>query len=145
MYGLGNAGKAIYQTSDGGKHWRRVAVAQVGKQPNGRTRCICSGGICICGYPEGIAFARDGVGVLWESRGTLYLTRDGGAHWKAFPNVSEPELDFGWSGAAVPGRAFVLLARTPHRPIPFRLITTTSDLTGWRTLRTWISALGAHQ
>jgi photosystem II stability/assembly factor-like uncharacterized protein len=129
MYGLGNAWKAIYRTGDGGKHWRQIALAKFG----GRH----VSGLCVCGYPEGIAFARDGLGVLWESRGTIYLTRDGGAHWKGFPDVSEAELDFGWSGAAVPGQAFVLLARTPVRPIPFRLLTTTDRSTAWRTVHTW--------
>jgi photosystem II stability/assembly factor-like uncharacterized protein len=128
-YGAGSARKRIYQTGDGGEHWQRIAVADFG----GGT----GSGICVCGYAVGIAFAPDGLGVLWESRGTLYLTGDGGQRWRAFPAVAQPELDFGWSGAAVPGRAFALVARTPHRPIPFRLLTTTDRLTGWRTIRTW--------
>jgi photosystem II stability/assembly factor-like uncharacterized protein len=136
LYGVGNAGKSIYRTDDGGRHWQRLLNTQL-VNSGGHQSSISSGGIGLYGYPKGIAFASDGLGVLWESRGTLYLTRDGGRHWKSFPRVSEPEGDFGSSAAAVPGRAFALLARLVARPVPVRLIATRSDLTGWRTVRTW--------
>jgi hypothetical protein len=75
------------------------------------------------------------------SRGTLYLTRDGGYRWKAFPKVAEPEADFALSAAVVPGRAFALLSRTPARPVAFRLVATTSGLGAWHTVRTWTSSI----
>src|SRR5206468_12249231 len=124
---VGNAGKSVYSTDDGGEHWRRLADTRL-ITSGARQYPVSSGGIDFYGYPQGIAFASDGVGVLWESRGTLYLTRDGGTNWKAFAALSKPELDWGFSGAAVPGRAFALLARLPVRPIPFRLLATTDDL-----------------
>src|SRR5260370_13535143 len=69
------------------------------------------GGISSYGYPIGIAMARDGFGVIWESRGTLYVTRDGGSHWIALPKVARPEEDFGASAAALPnGVGYVLLS-----------------------------------
>jgi Photosynthesis system II assembly factor YCF48 len=121
--GAGNQEKTFYRTDDAGTHWQRL-----------------SGGFSY-GYPQGIAFASDGLGVMWESRGTLYLTRHGGRHWTGFAHVSAPEADFGLSASVVPGRAFALLWRTPVRPIPFRLVATTHDLTGWRTVRTWMSSI----
>jgi hypothetical protein len=121
--GAGNQEKALYRTDDAGAHWQRL-----------------SGGFGY-GYPRGIAFASDGLGVIWESRGTLSLTRDGGKHWADFPRVSEPEADFGLSASVVVGRAFALLSRTPVRPVPFRLVSTTRNLTGWRTVRTWTSSI----
>jgi photosystem II stability/assembly factor-like uncharacterized protein len=87
------------------------------------------------GYAEGIAMAADGFGVIWESRGTLYVTRDGGSHWAARPGVAVPEIDFGISGAALRhGVAFVLLARgNVHR----RLLETTDHGRTWRVVHRW--------
>lgn len=130
--GAGNEDKSIYRTDDGAMHWRRIAWTQSGK---------AHGGIDSYGYPVGIAFDAEGLGVLWESRGTIYLTRDGGYHWRSFPNVSEPDLDFGLSATVAAGRAFVLVTRTPQRPVPFRLLATTSNLNDWQTIRTWRSPI----
>ncbi|MDP9260764.1 MAG: hypothetical protein M3O89_02205 [Actinomycetota bacterium] len=100
--GAGNMGKSVYRLD--AKGWTRMAHTPFGP---GRS----SGGIDVFGYPEGIAMARDGFGVIWESRGTLYVTRDGGSHWTGLPKVARPEQDFGVSGAALPrGIACVLLS-----------------------------------
>jgi photosystem II stability/assembly factor-like uncharacterized protein len=104
--GAGNQAKAIFRTTDGGRSWQ--ARARAGLLPRSNDR----GGIAGYGYPEGIAFARDGFGLLWESRGTLYVTRDGGSHWAAKPKLARPEVDFGRGAAAFPGgRGFALLGR----------------------------------
>ncbi len=118
-------------------HWRRLA--QVGFAPRQRR---FAGGLHLYGYPQGIAFARDGTGVLWESRGTLFLTRDGGRHWTAYPQVARPEDDVGLSAAAVAGHAFALLVRTSLRPVPFRLVATGTARVRRRTARIWPSAIG---
>jgi photosystem II stability/assembly factor-like uncharacterized protein len=100
--GAGNMGKSVYRL--GAKGWTRVAYTAFGP---GRSY----GGIGVFGYPLGIAMARDGFGVIWESRGTLYVTRDGGSHWTGLPKVARPELDFGLSGAALRhGVGYVLLS-----------------------------------
>ena len=102
----GNQAKAVYRTTDGGRRWR--AVAEAIYYPRRRDH----GGLGSYGYAVGIAFARDGFGVLWETRGTLFVTRDGGRHWVAKPRLVQPEVDFGESAAALAGgRAFVLLSR----------------------------------
>jgi len=100
--GAGNMGKSVYRL--GAKGWKRVAYTPFGPGPG-------YGGIATYGYPIGIAMARDGFGVIWESRGTLYLTRDGGSHWTGLPKVARPEVDFGESGAALlHGVGYVLLS-----------------------------------
>src|SRR5579885_619025 len=137
ILGVGNADKTVYRTDDGGVHWRRLA--HVGFAPRQRR---FAGGLHLYGYPQGIAFARDGTGVLWESRGTLFLTRDGGRHWTPYPQVARPEDDVGLSAAAVAGHAFALLVRTSLRPVPFRLVATGTARVRRRTVRIWPSAIG---
>jgi photosystem II stability/assembly factor-like uncharacterized protein len=79
-------------------------------------------------------FAPNGAGLIWESRGTLYLTLDGGRRWQPQARVAQPELDFGSSASVVPGRAFALLNRGST---VYRLVATTRGYRKWRTLRVW--------
>lgn len=125
--GAGAGGKAVYRRHAGG--WTRLAYTPF--PPPGRSY----GGISLAGYALGISMAPDGFGVIWESRGTLYVTRDGGSRWSGLPKVAQPEVDFGISGAALPhGVAFVLLARGGvHR----RLIETTDAGRTWHVVHRW--------
>ena len=93
------------------------------------------GSLTRLGYAYGLAMAHDGFGIVWEGRGTLYVTRDGCAHWTGLPKVSVPEVDFGISGAAVrDGRAWVILARGDvHR----RLLETTDYGRTWHVVHRW--------
>jgi photosystem II stability/assembly factor-like uncharacterized protein len=127
--GQGSAGsgeRAVYRLTQQG--WRRLAWATLGPR-------LSSHGISFAGYAVGIAMARDGFGIIWQSRGPLLVTRDGGSRWIALPKVGVPEVDFGISGAAVRGGvAWVVLARGDvHR----RLLETTDDGRTWRVLRRW--------
>src|SRR6266545_1626553 len=82
------------------------------------------------------AFAVDGFGLLWESRGTLYVTRDGGDHWHAEPSVARPELDFGRGAAAFAGgRGLLLLGRGGS--LPARLLSTGDSGRSWRLIHRW--------
>jgi hypothetical protein len=84
------------------------------------------------GYPLGIAMARDGFGIIWESRGTLLVTRDGGRRWTPRPDVAQPEVDFGVAGSVrAHGVAFVTLARGGRR----RVLETTDFGRTWRRVR----------
>jgi photosystem II stability/assembly factor-like uncharacterized protein len=128
--GAGNQQKAVFRTTDGGRSWR--AGADTIFFPRRRVH----GGISSYGYPNGIAFARDGFGILWEGRGTLYVTRDGGRLWAAEPRVARPEIDFGRATAAFPGgRALVLLGRGGGPPS--RLLASADHGRTWRTVHRW--------
>lgn len=124
----GSMGKSVWRLRPRG--WKRVAYTPFG--PPGRSH----GGIDAYGYPLGIAGARDGFGIIWESRGTLYVTRDGGSHWTGLPEVARPEEDFGESAYALPhGIGFVILARGGSEVR--RLIETTDAGRSWRVVHVW--------
>jgi photosystem II stability/assembly factor-like uncharacterized protein len=116
--GAGQENKAVFRTMDGARTWHREAT------------------IAGYGYPVGISFARDGFGILWETRGTLYVTPDGGAHWTAKPAVARPEIDFGRGAAALAhGRGLVLLGRGGGPAS--RLIATNDFGRHWRLVHRW--------
>jgi len=114
----GNQAKLVYRLSING--WKRLAA----------------NGLSSYGYVAGLAMARNGFGLIWESRGTLYVTRDAGLHWTGLTHVARPEVDFGMSGVALPhGIGFVILAEggTEVR----RLLETTDAGRRWRVVHTW--------
>jgi hypothetical protein len=126
--GAGSMGKSVYRLDAAG--WKRVAYTPFAPPGHGY------GGISIYGYPVGIAMAHDGFGVIWESRGTLYMTRDGGSRWTGLPEVARPEEDFGQSGAALPhGVAYVLLSVGGSGVR--RLIGTTDAGRSWHVVHRW--------
>ena len=91
------------------------------------------GGIEEYGYPDGLAFAPGGWGLLTETRGTLYVTRDGGTHFRAEPHVARPEIDFAGGAAAFSdGIGYVFLGEA--RP---RLIETRNFGRTWHVVRRW--------
>jgi photosystem II stability/assembly factor-like uncharacterized protein len=128
--GAGNEAKAIFRTTDGGQSWRAAASAV------NHPRRDVHGGLGGYGYPLGIAFAADGFGILWESRGTLYVTRDRGVHWRAEPKVARPEHDFGRGAAAFAGgQGLVLLGRGGS--LPARLLATDDAGRTWHLVHRW--------
>jgi hypothetical protein len=117
----GDQAKAVYR----GK--KRVAYTPLASQGG-------YGGISTYGYPVGIAGTHDGFGIIWETRGTLYVTRGGGHEWHALPGVARRELDFGVWADVVWGRlGFVLLERDRRT----RLLETTDAAHGWRVVHRW--------
>jgi photosystem II stability/assembly factor-like uncharacterized protein len=128
--GAGNQEKAVFRTRDGGHTWQAGAFARGMNGPKER------GGISLLGYPAGIAFAPNGFGLLWESRGTIYVTRDGGKNWQAKPRVALFDVDFGRGAAAfADGTAFVLLGNGGGPAA--RLIETRDFGRTWRVVRRW--------
>lgn len=117
--GQGSAGEMLKAVFRLGAHgWRRV-----------------DHGLSVGGYPLGMAMADNGFGVIWESRGPLYVTRDGGSRWTAEPKVAVPEIDFGVAGAALPhDTAYVLLMRSTFN---HRLLETTDAGRTWRVIHRW--------
>ncbi len=123
--GAGNQAKAVYRGT------KRVAYTPIASHGG-------YGGIGRYGYPTGIAGTHGGFGIIWESRGTLYVTHDGGHHWQALPTVARPEIDFGdWANANVypDGTAFVLLSIGGGETR--RLLETTDAARTWRVVHRW--------
>ncbi len=120
-------GKAVYRLTVTG--WKRVAYTPFAPQGG-------YGGIALYGYPQGIAMADDGFGLIWESRGTLYITRDGGSNWHGLPRLARPETDFGQSAAALPhgiGYALLAIGDSEHR----RLVKTQNGGRNWQVVHRW--------
>jgi hypothetical protein len=127
--GAGTRRKAVYR-NEGARSWVRVAHTSI----EGRGY----GGIASYGYAVGIAGAETGgFGIVWESRGTLYVTRDGGRHWSGLPRVAEPEVDFGqWADVLPKGVGFVILERSGRS----WLIETVDAGRTWRVVHRWEGA-----
>jgi hypothetical protein len=126
--GVGDQSKSVYRYTAHGL--KRIAYTPFGPTGTGY------GGIDVHGYPQGIAMAKDGFGLIWESRGTLYITRDGGSHWIGLPTVARPEVDFGMSGVALRGGVgFVVLALGGSESR--RLLETTDAGRTWRVVYVW--------
>jgi hypothetical protein len=119
--GAGNEAKAVFR----GK--TRVAYTPM-------TGGKAHGGISRYGYPVGVAGSYWDFGIIWETRGTLYVTRDGGHHWHTLPKIARPEIDFGsWATVLSPKVGFVLLY-TQGRS---RLIETTDAGRTWHIVHRW--------
>jgi photosystem II stability/assembly factor-like uncharacterized protein len=125
----GSEDKAIYRTRNGGRTWEAgAATLPIGRDSHPH------GGIQEYGYPDGLAFAPDGFGLLTESRGTLYVTRDGGVHWRARPGVARPEVDFAGGAAAFRGGVGYVLLTFQFRG---RLLRTSDYGRTWQVVRRW--------
>ena len=124
--GAGNQAKAVYRGTE------RVAFTPPASHGG-------YGGISTYGYPNGIAGTYGGFGLIWESRGTLYVTRDGGHHWHALPKVARPEVDFGAWADVNPGNGtgFVLLSYNLGTSEGYRLIETTDAGRTWHVVHRW--------
>ncbi len=124
--GAGNVAKAVYRGR------KRVAYTPFAAHGG-------YGGISVYGYPVGIAGSYGGFALIWESRGTLYVTRNGGHHWHALPKIARPEVDFADWADVNPGNgtAFVLLQYSLGAGEAHRLIETTDAGHTWHVVHRW--------
>lgn len=132
--GAGNQGKAVYRQTTHG--WKIVACTPFANL--GGCAGHGSGGISSYGYPLGIAGNDDGFALIWESRGTLYVTRDGGKHWSGLSKLVRPDVDFGTWAFVLPkagvGWEVVAYGGTEKR----RLIETTDAGRTWHVVHRWL-------
>jgi photosystem II stability/assembly factor-like uncharacterized protein len=88
------------------------------------------------GYPRGISVAPDGFGLIWEDRGPLYVTRDGGSHWSAPAGLVLIDVDDGLSAQALRhGIGFFLVRRGSDGSVA--LLETADAGRSWRVVHVW--------
>jgi hypothetical protein len=122
--------QALFATRDGGLHW--TLVMDAGYTRPGRST---PGAICGCGYPSGIAFARGGRGLIWQSGDLTYRTGDGGRTWS---HVRFTVTDYvtGLSAAHVSATTAYLLVHTVHDR-SWDLRRTNDGGGSWGLVRAW--------
>lgn len=129
--GTGFQGKAIWQTDDGGAHWRlRSRVHPIGP-PKPALRV---GAIDGFGYVTGMQFLPGGQGWLWEDRGWLLTTTDGGLDWRKSP-LTKPDQIAAQSASLLDRHTGYMLLRG----CTVRLVRTTDGGRTWTTAKSWHS------
>jgi photosystem II stability/assembly factor-like uncharacterized protein len=129
----GFEGKQVWQTSDGGHTWRLRSRTElfvprpappIGNLP-GR------------GYVSGMQFLPDGRGWLWEDRGWLLTTSDGGRLWRKSPLTSADEVEARSASLLGDRTGFILLGVDPacHN----RLVLSADGARRATTLKRWPS------
>ena len=97
--GLGE--KAVVRTTDGGRTWTLLANANGFYDPT----VPAVGSISESDYLSGIAMRASGAGLIWEGRGGVQWTSDGGRNW----STSQLEVDTNNAGVLISDRTWVLV------------------------------------
>lgn len=127
--GAGRMGKAIFATQDSGKSWTPTLQVHFSDSPD-------PGGISKNGDPQGISFFANGHGWMWETRGTLLETLDGGKNWKVVGNITQPEaIEANSVSRLTEQEAYVLLRDTTVSKM--RLVYTKDDGKTWQDVTSW--------
>ena len=128
---VGLQGKAIFASTDGGRGWHTLVSIDLEHR-----RSVA--GLSLGGYPQGLSFSPSGLGLLWEDRGYLYLTRDGGHRWRRL-DLIRPEVDSGISADALSrDRAFFLRLRgVIHGVNRLDLLRTQDAGRSWTVVHRW--------
>jgi hypothetical protein len=95
-----------------------------------------TGGIGLYGYPNGLAFASSGFGLLTESQGTLFVTRDGALQFRSEHKVARPNRDSAAGAAAFRGGVGLVLLTAGFQA---RLVETHDFGRRWRVVHRWRS------
>ncbi len=127
----GYQGKEVWQTSDGGAHWRLEGRTHPIAPPEPKLQV---GNLPGYGYPTGAVFLADGRGWLLQDRGNMLVTLDGGHTWRNSP-ITQPDTIAAQSATLLDDRTgYVLL-----RGCKVRLARTTDAGKTWTTLYRWNS------
>jgi photosystem II stability/assembly factor-like uncharacterized protein len=130
--GAGSQGKEVWSTGDGGRSWRLRARTKLPGLPAAGLRN--QGDLPLFGYVTGIAFLPDRRGWLWESRGWLLMTRDGGRSWRRSP-ITKADTVAAQSASLLSDRlGYVLL-----RGCTVKLVRTQDSGASWTTIKRWRS------
>jgi len=129
--GTGYQGKEVWQTGDGGVHWRLRGRTHPIAPPEPKLQL---GNLPGFGYPTGAAFLADGHGWLLQDRGSMLVTTDGGRTWQRSP-LTRPDTIVAQSADLLSGGlGFVLL-----RGCSVRLVRTGLAAASATTLDRWSS------
>ena len=125
--GVGNKGKDIYETRDGGATWQLRARAPFAVKAVGR--------LGTYGYPTGLAFGADGHGWIPQECGSLLATRDGGRRWHDLA-ITEPEVRLALSASLVSAEAGFAVIRDGRRQ-RYELDRTNDGGRTWHLVHAW--------
>jgi photosystem II stability/assembly factor-like uncharacterized protein len=129
--GTGFQGKEVWQTNDGGRRWQlRSRVHPIGPPRPG----LQLGNLPGFGYPTGVSFLPDGHGWLWEDRGWLLVTNDGGRRWHKSPITKADQVEAQSATLLDAKTGYVLL-----RGCTVRLVRTSDGARTWSLVRRWNS------
>ncbi len=128
--GAGNQGKALLRTANGGRTWSVISNVQLG-EPS-KDKQLGSGG-----YADGIEVvpSHPSNAYVWESRGPLLCTSDGGDSWHG-SSATKPEVVEARGVSMQNAKdGFVLLQNMEHRD--FILEHTTNGGDSWQVVHKW--------
>ncbi|HEY4413827.1 MAG TPA: hypothetical protein VGN06_12585 [Gaiellaceae bacterium] len=127
----GYQGKEVWQTENGGAHWKLEARTHPIAPPEPKLQV---GNIPGYGYPTGITFLPDGHGWLMQGRGYMLISRDGGHTWRDAA-ITKPDTIAAQSADLLDDNlGYVVL-----RGCTVQLDRTTDGARSWTTVRVWKS------
>lgn len=125
--GVGNQGKAVYETRDGGASWQLRARAPFAVKAVGK--------LDTYGYPTDVVFRHDGRGWMPQVRGATLTSRDGGRTWSQLA-LTVPEVKMGLSVSFVSdATGFMLVQNGYHRH--YELDRTDDGGRAWHVVHEW--------
>lgn len=129
--GAGQQPKGLLGTSDGGKTWHSIVNASMGS--NGGSQRLSS-----AGYAEGIDVVpgQSAEAYIWESRGPLLMTSDGGQTWRP-SNLTQPDVvEANWVSMLNAKDGYALVHDMFKNP-GFVLERTTDGMKSWTAVHRW--------